>query len=95
MQVPPFYDKRLHARGKSAMNVGIGDANRHLLSSVPGVKVSWLMLAMVHGDDDAEETTNLRHSFRLYLTLSGCSTVVRRLALAMTPIQLNRMLSST
>src|SRR6266576_3898416 len=50
------------------------DSNDDLAAAMPRMKVSWLVLAMIHGDDDAEEPADLRHPLMLSrwaVTLSG------------------------
>lgn len=59
MHVPPFENEGQCTRRKLALDVAVADPNCDFLAAVPSVKMSGLMLPMIHGDHDAKKTTDL------------------------------------
>jgi hypothetical protein len=39
--------------------MAVSDSNDDLLAAMPRMKVSWLVLTVIHGNDDAEEPADL------------------------------------
>src|SRR4028118_1308977 len=62
VNTPPLEHQRSGAWRKFAVHPTIGDADLNLISGVPGVEVRWLMVIMIHGDNDSEEPADLRHA---------------------------------
>ena len=70
MEIPPFEQQGSDSVRKITLHESVVDTHGSLPSSVPGVEMSGTMLAMVHGDDNPKEPTDLRHGEMLPRTLT-------------------------
>jgi len=78
MQLEPLHDKSKRPLRHFTPNRAVADRDGDLVAGVPGVEVGWSVLAIIHGDDDPEESTDDRHSRILRLCLGHLAPVAQR-----------------
>ena len=62
MKIPPLENERHSTTRHFTIHIAVCDSNGYLVPRVPDMKVSRLMLTVIHGDDDSEESAKYRHS---------------------------------